>query len=247
MPVGGIIAWPKDSNPSTSSNIWLECNGQSFDTDRFPKLYKVLGSNKTPNYQGMFLRGAGSQTYSQVNGNMYNWDQNKLTLGAKTSTNHTSGAVGEIQGDGARKYFLGWQAGKMMSFYPEGERTKNYYKSIYEDDKVTWIYAQFGDASYFRTGLYPVQKYDVPYGNVLNPIKIKLPINPKHYKYRLTSSGGDNPSYSLIEYTSEGESDEYITLDFFASEPVADNADVLPMAGEFRPVNVAVKYYIRAK
>jgi hypothetical protein len=45
-----------------------------------------------PDYQGLFLRGHGSQTYAQNNGS---------TVGV-TSTTHSSGALGTIQGDAIR-------------------------------------------------------------------------------------------------------------------------------------------------
>ena len=68
FPIGGIVAFPVGANPSRNSDNWLECNGQSFDTSKYPELYKILGSNKVPNYQGMFLRGYGSQTVNQYEG-----------------------------------------------------------------------------------------------------------------------------------------------------------------------------------
>lgn len=36
---------------------WLECIGQTFDTNQFPALYLFLGTNKVPDYREMALRG----------------------------------------------------------------------------------------------------------------------------------------------------------------------------------------------
>ena len=57
----------------------------------YPELFAVLG-NWVPDLRGLFLRGYGSQTYAQNNGS---------TVGI-TSTMHSSGALGQVQGDGTR-------------------------------------------------------------------------------------------------------------------------------------------------
>lgn len=79
VPVGTVIVWPKEEIPDG----WLECNGQPVP-DMYPDL-KVLMSN-VPNYQGMFLRGSGSQTISHGK-------YGNVTHGTK---------LGEIQGDTIR-------------------------------------------------------------------------------------------------------------------------------------------------
>ena len=53
-----------------------------------------------PDYQGLFLRGLGSQAFVQNNGS---------TVGV-TSTLHQSGALGQVQGDGMRNV-TGWTEG----------------------------------------------------------------------------------------------------------------------------------------
>ena len=91
VPIGTVITWPVSTAPS-EKGTWLECNGQSFDSSKYPKLYSVLGSNKVPNYQGMFLRGYGSQSFIQNNGSIV----------GNTTTVHSSGSLGMIQGDATR-------------------------------------------------------------------------------------------------------------------------------------------------
>jgi hypothetical protein len=88
VPVGTVVAWPVASQPE-DSDAWLECNGQS--TSGYPELAAIVGPT-VPNYQGMFLRGHGSQSFAQNNGS---------TVGV-TSTTHNSGALGAVQGDSIR-------------------------------------------------------------------------------------------------------------------------------------------------
>ena len=68
-----------------------EVAGPSFDQCAYPELFAVLG-NSVPDLRGLFLRGYGSQTYAQNNGS---------TVGI-TSTTHSSGALGKVQGDALR-------------------------------------------------------------------------------------------------------------------------------------------------
>lgn len=78
--VGTIIAWPSEKEIDSRYGTWIECKGQ--DITAYPELVEVLGATTAPNYQGMFLRGNGSQT---VNGNVY-----------------TSASLGNFQGDAIR-------------------------------------------------------------------------------------------------------------------------------------------------
>ena len=56
LPVGCVQAYMGAVEPAG----WLICNGQTFDTAKYPDLYAVLNSNKVPDLRGEFLRGAGS-------------------------------------------------------------------------------------------------------------------------------------------------------------------------------------------
>ncbi len=111
IPVGTIISWPVAQNPADFQNTdgtynWLECNGQSFDATVYPELFAVVGPT-VPDLQGLFLRGYGSQTYAQVNG----------TAVGLTSTMHTSGPLGQVQGDAARNIYGRWAAGTGGSLF----------------------------------------------------------------------------------------------------------------------------------
>lgn len=99
VPVGTIISWPVAQNPADFQNAdgtfnWLECDGQSISATIYPELSAVVGPT-VPDLRGLFLRGYGSQTYSQNNGS---------TVGV-TSTQHVSGQLGHVQGDAGRKIY----------------------------------------------------------------------------------------------------------------------------------------------
>ena len=68
-----------------------EVAGPSFDPCAYPELFALVGG-QVPDLRGLFLRGYGSQTYAQNNGS---------TVGI-TSTTHSSGALGKVQGDALR-------------------------------------------------------------------------------------------------------------------------------------------------
>ena len=58
----------------------------------YPELFALMGG-QVPDLRGLFLRGYGSQSHTQQNGS---------SVGV-TSTTHTSGALGYVQGDAARR------------------------------------------------------------------------------------------------------------------------------------------------
>lgn len=96
IPVGTIISWPVAQNPTDWQNPdgsynWLECNGQNFSQAAYPELFAIFGG-QIPDLRGLFLRGYGSQVYAQNNGS---------TVGV-TSTTHSSGPLGQVQGDAMR-------------------------------------------------------------------------------------------------------------------------------------------------
>ena len=52
---------------TTAPDGWLLCDGSTFTEDDYHgDLISLLGSNKTPNLQAVFLRGAGTQTVPQL-------------------------------------------------------------------------------------------------------------------------------------------------------------------------------------
>ena len=63
----------------------------------------------------------------------------------------------------------------------------------------------------------------------------------------MSCSGGENPSCSLNESTSPAESDEVLDTQITASDMGIYSSLALPTRNEIRPVNIAVKYWIRSR
>ena len=53
LPVGVPLPWPTNQPPAG----WLECNGSTFDKNKFPKLAVVYPTGKLPDLRGVFIRG----------------------------------------------------------------------------------------------------------------------------------------------------------------------------------------------
>ena len=85
VPVGTVITWASANNPN-ENGTWLECNGQ-FCT-AYPELVRVLGSDRVPDYRGVFLRGLGSVTSTHYG-----------------TVQHQSNGLGELQGDAIRNIY----------------------------------------------------------------------------------------------------------------------------------------------
>lgn len=49
IPVGGMVAYPGKVLPAG----WLWCDGKAFSEARYPVLFAVLGSNRTPKRSGL--------------------------------------------------------------------------------------------------------------------------------------------------------------------------------------------------
>ena len=109
----------------SDSGKWLECNGQAVDAIAYPKLAALMSN--TPNYQGVFLRGHGTQTFNQINGTLY----------GVTQTNYSSANLGEIQGDAIRN---------ITASYGEMLHTECFSGAMYETGRTG--YRTFPDAMY---------------------------------------------------------------------------------------------------
>lgn len=140
VPVGTVIVWPVASDPEDMTNSdgthnWLECDGQAFNTTTYSALSGIVGT-KTPNYQGMFLRGNGSQAYAQNNGS---------TVGV-TSTTYSSGTLGQVQGDATRAI-----SGRFHSDGLPGQNLGPFYPQAYSVSrgigKVDGEYGTFFDSA----------------------------------------------------------------------------------------------------
>jgi len=80
-----------DASEALCGPRWPKPAGQS--APAYPELSAVVGP-QVPDLRGLFLRGYGSQSHVQNNG---------AIIGV-TSTLHSSGALGQVQGDGNRRF-----------------------------------------------------------------------------------------------------------------------------------------------
>ncbi|MDR2192413.1 MAG: phage tail protein [Endomicrobium sp.] len=100
VPVGTVIAFAGNGAPSG----YLPCDGKEVNQSEYPDLFAVIGSLygsagggkfRLPNFQGMFLRGAGSQTINVSNkGSDPNQNKTNITV--------TANPLGQVQGDAIR-------------------------------------------------------------------------------------------------------------------------------------------------
>lgn len=63
----GIIGEIKASlNINNISDDWLECNGSTFDTTKYPELYNLLGTNTLPDLRESCLVGVGQNSTDSI-------------------------------------------------------------------------------------------------------------------------------------------------------------------------------------
>lgn len=227
IPVGAVMAWPAEETP-TSGGVWLECNGQSIPS-QYKRLREIVG-NKTPNYQGVFLRGHGSQNYSQVNG--YDIDANQVI----SNTTYTSGGLNEIQGDSARPFGITDYYGLKFAPHTYGGWNGWTHNVLSVDGKgITY---SWGDHDYLCLLNYPI-----PWMN--GDSAYFFFEKPKHYRYQI--SGSAESGYSLTEYTTQAEPDEGTYFNCAFALMNWHNMEMMPISNEIRPVNIAVRYFIKAR
>ena len=133
--VGTIVPRMNDSFISeTEKKQYLLCDGSTYDTTKYRRLYKVLGTNRLPNLQGVFLRGYGSQS------------------------SYTSGALGQLQGDAMRKIYgdiPNVQFGKtLFGHYEFGPFILRGYSGYWPSGVNKWVMTSYPE--YF-----PIYRYSI--------------------------------------------------------------------------------------
>jgi microcystin-dependent protein len=107
-PTGAVIYFYGDVAPKD----WLFCYGQEYDTTKYSELFSILGSNKTPDLRGVFIRGSGiNSTYVNANDvilrgqgvglyeydalgyHYHTYDANRDNLTIKTGTTMSTGGI----------------------------------------------------------------------------------------------------------------------------------------------------------
>lgn len=220
VPIGSIIAWSSDTLPEYPG-IWLECNGQAVDAAQYPALYALM--HNVPDYQGVFLRGYGSQNSADAYGNV----------------THSSGALNTTQGDAVRN-IIG-DLGSQQFGSNNGGVNGNYGGSsnvfYYETSRFPGCDGLFPDGlSSFPSNNsgsnYPFWSSDFGFG-----------WDEALTKYKYTLTGDPLSGYTLQESTVKP------SLYFFSQHRYIqmDLSLQVPTANENRPVNKAVKWLIKAR
>ena len=221
------MAWSSSNAPS-SGGVWLECNGQSIPS-QYKRLRELVG-DKTPNYQGVFLRGAGSQTVSAV--------QNAIETKNQT---FSSGSLGEIQTDAMRpiRYntnrMLIWddrRKGLVQSNPVPVPGAANRWLGVAYTSTSRAVASLMATATWFDEDIWALKQA------------------PK--KYHLESSGGgtDNEGNALpVTYTlvEEEDTESGRTVNIWGSDWAGWSDMAVPIDDETRPINIAVKYFIKAR
>ena len=198
--------------------------------------------SNTPDYRGMFLRGLGSQNFSQNNG---------VHTGV-TNTTYTSGNLGKIQGDAIRNIYgdLGTQqTGGATKANEDGWQETSYGKlddSFYRRvGSNGWEYVQTSfplgrENRYVKGGYWSNSLDDTGFGWYDALTK---------YEYTPHISYGDAGGIRYVSDISFDVKEIHPYLYHFAAIiPMCFSADIIvPTANENRPINVAVRYMIKAK
>ena len=102
IPVGVPMPWPTNKPPSG----WFECNGSTFDKNKFPKLANAYPSGKLPDLRGVFIRGLDTGSGLDPNRGIlsYQGDAIRNITGNVWPISETFGRNGGT-GDGAFRAF----------------------------------------------------------------------------------------------------------------------------------------------
>ena len=155
FPVGTVVVWPSNSNPSDAEK-WLECDGRAVSSSLYPKLYAMM--HTTPNLRGQFIRGlqSGHSVLEKVNesiithtssiaphshtidGKLINTEIQGTALGQQFSTNANFTVSGKATGQ---------TLSSKVNLELKGVKTPKITKSGSGSDDITVSYRDIGATS----------------------------------------------------------------------------------------------------
>ena len=74
IPIGVPMPWPQTAPPEG----WLECNGSTFDKNKFPKLAVAYPAGKLPDLRGEFIRGWDNGKGTDSNRGVLSWQNDAI-------------------------------------------------------------------------------------------------------------------------------------------------------------------------
>ena len=223
--VGTIIPRMSDKFASEyEARQYLLCDGSTFDTTKYKRLYQVLGTNRLPNLQGVFLRGYGTQgTYSSDQLGQIQGDAMRKIYGDIPSVQFGDGAFGQyipgafqLSGHTTNKSY---SYGETLWCLPN-LKTYRYRLSGNKESGYSLVEQETDDNYYIQSRT--ARWLDL----IPNPSR---PINLNGVIPTGGWSEGANYLYKAFRT---------VTL---------DSSKIVPTDTEVRPANIAVKYFIRAK
>ena len=228
------MAWPAEETP-TSGGVWLECNGQAIDT-KYTRLRELVGDH-TPNYQGVFLRGYGSQKANVIySRNHLGGDNNLPNL---VQTFH-SDSLGEIQTDSIRP-----NVGIFTDILSVDSGGINYWNNLYNypiwgGDWYKSVYDGYSDYNIASDG----GMVDAAAGVVKNGGWSDELYFLNHPPKKYSLDGDSESGYNLIE-KNDDDLGYYVKVHVNC---IGYRTDIgIPDATEIRPINIAVRYFIKAR
>lgn len=170
MPVGFIFGWPVAKDPDGFGDKWLECKGQTVTAaEGFADLVKYLAGDseateaKLPNYQGLFMRGFGSQSHIQENGSLY----------GETMTRHSSDLYGRVQGDGIRNITGNLPIGDSSSLEFNSSNPNYYIRGVFTYFTPSNVYGLGGSVTTNRVAFFNASRV-VPVANEDRPVNTAI-------------------------------------------------------------------------
>ena len=226
------MAWPAEETP-TSGGVWLECNGQAIDA-KYQRLRELVGDH-TPNYQGVFLRGYGSQTIANTfQGWVYGYGKQTFS----------SEKLGSVQTDSTRNHVYitnkqlvwdDWNFDLLNAVFSHNLGT------VSGIDFSKWYGATWSEGVYNKGS-----GYNYPSPEFFQETIWALKRPPKKYSLENTDGGADD-SESVATLTESEDTDSGRYVNIWGSNWSANNGLETPTDTEIRPVNIAVRYFIKAR